>query len=205
MRLLVYHTFRPAALSLSVHLISNPHLIRNTRVIELGAGLGLPGLVARALGASCVCLTDLPNQLPLLQSNLDLNPVSDCASSLCALPWGLSLPPSFPSFDVVLAADVAFDPCSLEPLTTTLTSMLASATLLLLAEEFRWRDVHEWYLESLNSLGCDLHETILPSLDPCTVHVYRCASNGARTEINLSNSLSSVRLITLKKPVHASY
>jgi len=47
--------------------------LKGARVIELGAGVGLPGLCAFRLGASDVVLTDVDARLPLLAENAKLN------------------------------------------------------------------------------------------------------------------------------------
>lgn len=44
----------------------------SARVVELGAGTGLVGMLLARLGASVV-LTDLKEMLPLLQDNVDAN------------------------------------------------------------------------------------------------------------------------------------
>lgn len=55
---------------MSEYLQRNPTLVRGKRVLELGAGVGLCGLVAHHLGASHVCLTDGDESV---LSNLRLN------------------------------------------------------------------------------------------------------------------------------------
>ncbi len=59
----------PAACLLAQHLATDPNprdLLPQARAVcELGAGLGLPGIVAALLGARHVALTDLPQALPL--------------------------------------------------------------------------------------------------------------------------------------------
>jgi len=59
---------------LARYVATNPHLIRNKNVLELGSGCGLTGLVAGAVGATSVVQTDFNDAVLLnLQNNVVLN------------------------------------------------------------------------------------------------------------------------------------
>jgi predicted nicotinamide N-methyase len=60
-----------AGIIVSRFLESHPELIENKRVLELGAGAGLPSLVCSKIGASFVVVTDYPD--PDLVDNLRYN------------------------------------------------------------------------------------------------------------------------------------
>ncbi|KAJ1482011.1 putative methyltransferase-domain-containing protein, partial [Baffinella frigidus] len=102
-----------AALVLCEFLALHPDLVRGKRVVELGSGTGVLGLVCARLGAERVILTDLPEQLPLLEDNVRRNALETrVAVRGCA--WGsqpavreviaaLGGPP-----DLVVASDVVY-------------------------------------------------------------------------------------------------
>ena len=81
------------------------------RVLELGSGTGLLGIACALSGASAVIVTDLPYVLPLIQKNITSAVMQQTVS---VFEWDWSNPrPSFDSelpFDVVVAADVVYDP-----------------------------------------------------------------------------------------------
>lgn len=66
-------------------------LLREASVLELGAGLGVAGMLCAKLGASNVVLSDYhPVVLARLHSNVSLNFGSEPMCSVVELPWGES-------------------------------------------------------------------------------------------------------------------
>ena len=122
---------------------ANPtDLVRNKRVLELGAGLGLCGIVAHKLGASEVCLTDGDaNVLKNMRYNVKANIISgndndECSNVSCPqLVWDHKVEEFLDSqqrggndgrryYDLVMAADVAYMSKSIEPLLKTVHKCL---------------------------------------------------------------------------------
>jgi predicted nicotinamide N-methyase len=94
-------------------LSAEPERIRDKRVLELGAGCGLSGLAAGALGAKEVTLSDEVMFLAAL--NLDANflqkPELHHRFKLSKLRWGDKehIAASGPPYDVILASDVLYE------------------------------------------------------------------------------------------------
>lgn len=137
-----------AALALSALLLATPTadedaLARPRAALELGAGPGLPGLVLASLGRTeRVVLTDaVPATLENLQRNIArLPPKAASRCEVAHLDW--HTPPSvtaaeFVGFDLILAADVVYEPMLVPPLLATIGALLGAnrhATALLAAE-----------------------------------------------------------------------
>ena len=94
-----------ASVALARKLAANPGLVAGKRVLELGAGVGLPGIVARSLGAH-VCQTDhQTHALWLAQVNAAQNGVTGITTF--AADWQSWTHPT--AYDVVLGADILYE------------------------------------------------------------------------------------------------
>ncbi|OQR96701.1 hypothetical protein THRCLA_07195 [Thraustotheca clavata] len=77
----------------------------NKRVIELGCGIGVPGLSCALLGANQVVLTDMEVAIPWIEKNIEYNKVETIVRAQ-ALMWGS--PTGLGSFDVILCSDLIY-------------------------------------------------------------------------------------------------
>lgn len=102
----------PGGILLSEYLFNNPDICSNKTVLELGSGVGLPGLLAGKIGAKSVYLSDASRFETILKNmdrEIELNDLSGNCQSV-GLTWGrfnkssISLKP-----DIVIGADVFYD------------------------------------------------------------------------------------------------
>ncbi len=107
-----------------------PHDAR--RVIEVGCGLGLPGLIAARRGADVVFLDRVATPLSFVRASL-------AANGVCAhLVVGDALhPPCRGRFDVVLAAEVLYDRATFPLLATALADLVTDDGCILVADGHR--------------------------------------------------------------------
>ena len=118
------------------------------RCVELGAGIGLVGAVAAALGAARVVLTDVADAQPLLRRNAARAGALEARELL----WGDAAHVEAcgaAQFDVVLGADILYhqEAADVEKLVQTMSSLLAPGGCVLLAYEFRfdWETTRSFY------------------------------------------------------------
>lgn len=109
--------------------------LKGKRAVELGAGTGIPGLVAAAMGADVV-LTDIQALIPGLQRNVDENGLGEKAKAM-ALVWGDGCSRLEPPVDFVLMSDVLYDVESMPGLLQTLKELSDGDTKILMACELR--------------------------------------------------------------------
>ena len=110
-----------SALVLSRWIATHQDFVRGKSVLELGCGVGLPGLLAAKLGARSVSLTDfLPALMRTVDGSIGDNELCAVASAFL-LDWSVAdheeetkpdwptLPPTA-QFDSILGADIMYEP-----------------------------------------------------------------------------------------------
>ncbi|KAJ4472180.1 putative methyltransferase-domain-containing protein [Lentinula aciculospora] len=121
----------PAGQILSNYLIrKGSKFLQGKRIVELGSGTGLVGLIAAKLGGSRVWITDQAPLLDIMQQNLSMNRLQhNCA--VAELDWGTSIPATIPLPDVILAADCVYFEPAFPLLVRTLDALATENTQIL--------------------------------------------------------------------------
>jgi predicted nicotinamide N-methyase len=119
----------PAALGLCEYLEKHLDILKDKKIIELGAGIGLPSLLA-ARYAKEVCVSDyVAEAVELIQRSVLHNQLQNVQCRL--LNWN-EIPGTITA-DVILLSDVNYDPGSFDELYETLLGFLYKGTILILS------------------------------------------------------------------------
>ena len=119
----------PSALALGSYIAGHPQLIVGKKVLELAAGLGLPGIVAAHLASEVVISDYAPEAVVTIRSSVELNGLGNVQCQV--IDWN-SLPPDLES-EVILLSDINYDPAAFEVLYDVLQDFLAKGSTLILA------------------------------------------------------------------------
>lgn len=171
----------PAAVALARLVAHCPSLVTGARVLELGAGLGLPSCAAAAAGAAHVTLSD--RDAPLLQfalRSVALNGAREAAAltacfSEASPPWPAGDGENAPT--VVLASDVLYDADTARAVAQLLGRLLQSPSVplpagaavarrALLADEPQ-RQHRELFAAECDACGLLVEQTVLPGPEKC--------------------------------------
>ncbi|KAM9410622.1 EEF1A lysine methyltransferase 3-like isoform 2-T2 [Pholidichthys leucotaenia] len=127
-----------SALHLCHYLEQRCVALRGKKVIELGAGTGVLGILAARLE---VTLTDLPLALPQLQANVSANaPPSGWPSApptILPLSWGKDHMTFSSDWDLVLCTDIIYLPETYPLLVETLAHLCSNGAMVYLSSKMR--------------------------------------------------------------------
>jgi predicted nicotinamide N-methyase len=104
--------------------------LRAGRVVELGCGLGLPGLVAACRGATVVFVDREATALAFVRASARANGL---AAAGCVVA-DFSTPPFHGTFDLVLAAEVVYERATFVPLARALAGLVRPGGRVLLTD-----------------------------------------------------------------------
>ncbi|XP_039082163.1 methyltransferase-like protein 23 isoform X1 [Hyaena hyaena] len=140
----------PCAVVLAQYLWFHRRSLRGKAVLEIGAGVSLPGIMAAKCGAE-VTLSDsseLPHCLEICRRSCEMNRLPQVR--IVGLTWGhmcqdlLALPPQ----DIILASDVFFEPEDFEDILTTVYFLMQKNPKVQLWSTYQVRSA-DWSLEAL--------------------------------------------------------
>lgn len=132
-----------------------------TTVLELGAGLGAPGLTAAALGCA-VTLTDYEEII------LDFEKVSAAASKLDQVQFSLLdwlNPPEMERYDIILGAEVLFRDEFFQPLLSVLRRALKPNGAIYLAHDIKRKSVPPFLQLAEKEYAISASKRVLRSLE----------------------------------------
>lgn len=179
---LEHHQQQQSPSSISIPLNSQ------TKLLELGCGLGVPGMILHRIHGCHTILTDKPDLTPQLQKNLEKNFPNDRNIEARSLDWSESGVTEFfekhkqhhQYFDVVLNCDCIYKPLygkSWKYLLTCQNELLRRnpATILLTSCERRRDDGIDDYLAAATSTPdiARIEKIPIPFEHPAQVEIYR--------------------------------
>jgi len=154
-----------ACLAMCQWAAENSHIFQNKKVLELGCGVGLLGGVISHM-CEQVTLTDHHQSVLIAaQHTLDINNIDN--GNVSALDW-TRIGDVEDEVEVVVAADVVFDPTILPHLVKTIKNKLSSPTdrekVAYVCSTIRNKDTYNTFIEEINDQGLSIDNVDLSGL-----------------------------------------
>ncbi|GCB70120.1 hypothetical protein scyTo_0008505 [Scyliorhinus torazame] len=140
------------------------------KVIELGSGTGMVGILAALLGGD-VTLTDKPKVRTQLENNVGINIPSVCSHRIRFRPliWGEDLDNFSPIYDFVLGTDIVYSSAAYPALVKTLRYFGQLGTTIIMCSELR--EVHGAFHNDL--ITQYFHSQIVAHSEDNDMNVYK--------------------------------
>jgi predicted nicotinamide N-methyase len=119
----------PAAITLAQFLAMHPEYIAGKNIVELGAGLGLPSLVAAPYANTILCTDIAPEAVAIVEKSVKQMGLKNVCSM--AIDWS-NLPKEI-SADVLILSDINYEPAAFEQLQKLVNHFLQNGSLILLS------------------------------------------------------------------------
>ena len=142
----------PSAVGLATHLMKYPTLVDDRTVLEIGGGLGLPGLIAASLGAMATETDYLQDAVDFARKNAEINDIKNIHFK--TFDWRKA--EGSERFDVLLASDVAYERSQFDHLRNAFTHLVKPDGLILLSEPNRY--IAEPFLKDISAAGYSMEK-----------------------------------------------
>jgi predicted nicotinamide N-methyase len=137
----------PASIALAHDIAGRDGAFHKTKVLELGAGTGLPGLVAESRGAQVVQTDRQEVALAMCRRNAERNGATNVAVRY----GNWTAWTDAERYDWIIGSDILYSPSMHDPLRNVFSTALAPGGAILLADPFR--PLSFPFLESLDADG----------------------------------------------------
>ncbi len=166
----------PSAIGLSMHLLSRRKEINGKKIIELGCGLGLPGIVASKLGGDVLMTDYLAEALGIAKVNW----IKNISKEFSGIKIDWRKVKEGVKYDIILASDVAYESRSFIPLISSLKLLLKKDGVIYISEPNRkfTSPFIEMLSKEFSINKCD-HNVVLDSIS-YVVSVYECKFIGKK-------------------------
>lgn len=148
----------PASIGLAKFILEHADDFREKRCLELGAGVGLAGIVAKKVGAMMLQSDYVQSALEFCRLNCRLNRVS--ASEFLMADWR-SFPESAGTFDRIIGSDILYEKTLHSALTDIFWNHLKPGGKIILADP--GRDYARNFVEQNKSRGWHVSEALIPT------------------------------------------
>ncbi len=118
-----------SAIAISRFIVENTHLVKNKKVLEIAAGLGLPSMATSKYATNVICTDYIADALIYVNESIKKNNLLNCTTQL--IDWN-NIPNEL-EFDVLLISDVNYEISQFEVLEKMFKALIEKNKTIILA------------------------------------------------------------------------